>query len=375
MGAKGETLSGNSAIHEVEDFREWMTCLVLMHVGLNLRMEDCSLLLFLDAIEEVLNGGPWYVGGFVIGLDKWTPNFSPHSLDGISSPIWKVRRPDCLPPESYSNLVENTAEIKGRDEVVVSINSNLLSKPDLAHNTNVEFNVSGSLDADNTPGPIVTSPACMPKIAEVLNFQTPQEMEAVTNECEKDLNTILAPSMAVNPSKEEGSTGALDNTAESLGSLDLNFKIPPSMEAVKAVDTHSIPAGLKSVSSMDSPKLVENSNFQVPNLMEAVMEKVVEEQVTVLIPSKADNISGLHAFNDFLGDGCSNSISPSSTTSLKFNKTILFKGNKSTLLSDSKPKLFKELQGLGPMKDQSRRRIVDHKVKNGSMGSSQKLSI
>ncbi|XP_028554179.1 uncharacterized protein LOC114580518 [Dendrobium catenatum] len=45
-----------------------------------------------EAMEEVLNGGPWYVGGFVIGLDKWTPNFSPYSLDGISSPTW-VRLP------------------------------------------------------------------------------------------------------------------------------------------------------------------------------------------------------------------------------------------------------------------------------------------
>ncbi|PKU80190.1 hypothetical protein MA16_Dca011936 [Dendrobium catenatum] len=41
-----------------------------------------------EAMEEVLNGGPWFVGGFVVSLDKWSPNFSPNSLNGISSPIW-----------------------------------------------------------------------------------------------------------------------------------------------------------------------------------------------------------------------------------------------------------------------------------------------
>ncbi|PKU72700.1 RNA exonuclease 1 [Dendrobium catenatum] len=45
-----------------------------------------------EAMEEVLNGGPWFIGGFVVGLDKWSPNFSPNSLDGVSCPIW-VRLP------------------------------------------------------------------------------------------------------------------------------------------------------------------------------------------------------------------------------------------------------------------------------------------
>ncbi|KAI0522509.1 hypothetical protein KFK09_004888 [Dendrobium nobile] len=45
-----------------------------------------------EAMEEVLNGGPWFVGGLVVGLDKWSPNFSPSSLEGVSSPIW-VRLP------------------------------------------------------------------------------------------------------------------------------------------------------------------------------------------------------------------------------------------------------------------------------------------
>ncbi|PKU73628.1 SNARE-interacting protein KEULE [Dendrobium catenatum] len=122
--------------------------------------------------------------------------------------------------------------------------------------------------------------------------------------------------------------------------------------------------GFNFVIPTDSPEMAENSNFQAPHMMEAVMEKFEKEQVTVLTPSKADNSSGLSAYNDKLRDGFSNSISPSSTISLKFNKTDLFKGKKSTSLElfGYKPKLFKELQGLGLVKDQSRRRIADHKV-------------
>ncbi|KAI0493888.1 hypothetical protein KFK09_024014 [Dendrobium nobile] len=49
-----------------------------------------------EALEEVHNGGPWFVGGFVIGVDRWSPSFNPISMDGISSPIWMPIR-DTLP--------------------------------------------------------------------------------------------------------------------------------------------------------------------------------------------------------------------------------------------------------------------------------------
>ncbi|PKU86791.1 Uncharacterized protein MA16_Dca020953 [Dendrobium catenatum] len=48
-----------------------------------------------DAMDEVLEGGPWFIGGNIIGLDKWSPNFSPESLKGLTTPIW-IRLP-CLP--------------------------------------------------------------------------------------------------------------------------------------------------------------------------------------------------------------------------------------------------------------------------------------
>ncbi|KAI0524605.1 hypothetical protein KFK09_003982 [Dendrobium nobile] len=37
---------------------------------------------------EVLSGGPWYIGGHIIGLDKWSPSFSPLSLKGLTAPVW-----------------------------------------------------------------------------------------------------------------------------------------------------------------------------------------------------------------------------------------------------------------------------------------------
>ncbi|KAI0524533.1 hypothetical protein KFK09_003907 [Dendrobium nobile] len=62
----------------------------------------------LEAMEEVLNGGPWFVGGFAVGLDKWSPNFSPQFLEGVSSPIW-VRLPHlplhCWDESNISRIV------------------------------------------------------------------------------------------------------------------------------------------------------------------------------------------------------------------------------------------------------------------------------
>ncbi|XP_020703928.1 uncharacterized protein LOC110115135 [Dendrobium catenatum] len=48
-----------------------------------------------EVVEEVLEGGPWFIGGNIIRLDKWSPNFSLESLKGLTAPIW-IRLP-CLP--------------------------------------------------------------------------------------------------------------------------------------------------------------------------------------------------------------------------------------------------------------------------------------
>ncbi|KAI0495648.1 hypothetical protein KFK09_021951 [Dendrobium nobile] len=45
-----------------------------------------------EAMEEVLSGGPWYIGDHIVGLDKWSPSFSPSSLRVLSAPVW-VRLP------------------------------------------------------------------------------------------------------------------------------------------------------------------------------------------------------------------------------------------------------------------------------------------
>ncbi|KAL0904364.1 hypothetical protein M5K25_026459 [Dendrobium thyrsiflorum] len=56
--------------------------------------QDCFVCIFssLEARDVVLCGGPCFVGGNIVGLDRWTPQFSPDSLDGLSSPVWI-----CLP--------------------------------------------------------------------------------------------------------------------------------------------------------------------------------------------------------------------------------------------------------------------------------------
>ncbi|XP_028547939.1 uncharacterized protein LOC110093766 [Dendrobium catenatum] len=42
----------------------------------------------MESMEEVLNGGPWYIGNHIIGMDRWSSSFSTDSLKGITSPVW-----------------------------------------------------------------------------------------------------------------------------------------------------------------------------------------------------------------------------------------------------------------------------------------------
>ncbi|XP_020701446.1 uncharacterized protein LOC110113283 [Dendrobium catenatum] len=46
-----------------------------------------------EAVEEILEGGPWFIGGNIIELDRWYPNVSPESLKGLTAPIW-IRMPN-----------------------------------------------------------------------------------------------------------------------------------------------------------------------------------------------------------------------------------------------------------------------------------------
>ncbi|KAL0926200.1 hypothetical protein M5K25_002411 [Dendrobium thyrsiflorum] len=46
-----------------------------------------------EAIESLYSEGPWYVNGHIIGIDEWSPNFSPDSLKGLSAPVW-IRLPN-----------------------------------------------------------------------------------------------------------------------------------------------------------------------------------------------------------------------------------------------------------------------------------------
>ncbi|XP_020700819.1 uncharacterized protein LOC110112820, partial [Dendrobium catenatum] len=41
-----------------------------------------------EVVEEVINGGPWFVGGHIVGMDRWTTEFDPYSFKWITAPIW-----------------------------------------------------------------------------------------------------------------------------------------------------------------------------------------------------------------------------------------------------------------------------------------------
>ncbi|XP_020693999.1 uncharacterized protein LOC110107895 [Dendrobium catenatum] len=73
-----------------------------------------------EFVEEILNGGPWYVGGYIIGMDRWSSFFDPYSFKGISDPIW-IRFP-CL--SLYYWDEDNIARIASRFGIPMYIDGN-----------------------------------------------------------------------------------------------------------------------------------------------------------------------------------------------------------------------------------------------------------
>ncbi|KAI0492179.1 hypothetical protein KFK09_026445 [Dendrobium nobile] len=73
-----------------------------------------------EAMEEVFNGGPWYVGGYIVGMDKWTTSFNLNSFKGITAPVW-IRFP-CLP--LYCCDEKNIARIASRIGVPMYVDGN-----------------------------------------------------------------------------------------------------------------------------------------------------------------------------------------------------------------------------------------------------------
>ncbi|KAL0919934.1 hypothetical protein M5K25_009025 [Dendrobium thyrsiflorum] len=64
---------------------------------------DCFLCRFasMEARTNILLGGPWFVAGHIIGIDRWSPALSPSNLRGFSSPVW-IRLPN-LPLEYWDD--------------------------------------------------------------------------------------------------------------------------------------------------------------------------------------------------------------------------------------------------------------------------------
>ncbi|XP_020678209.1 uncharacterized protein LOC110096540 [Dendrobium catenatum] len=60
-----------------------------------------------DIMEGILSGGPWFVNGHIVGIERWTVEFSTLSLKGLTSPIW-IRMPH-LPLQCWDEV--NVARI------------------------------------------------------------------------------------------------------------------------------------------------------------------------------------------------------------------------------------------------------------------------
>ncbi|KAI0519683.1 hypothetical protein KFK09_007138 [Dendrobium nobile] len=75
-----------------------------------------------EAMDEVLNDGPWYVGGYIVGIDKWSSSFNPNSFKCITAPMW-IPLP-CFPLYCWDE--ENIARISSRIGVPMFIDGNSL---------------------------------------------------------------------------------------------------------------------------------------------------------------------------------------------------------------------------------------------------------
>ncbi|KAI0529244.1 hypothetical protein KFK09_001791 [Dendrobium nobile] len=63
----------------------------------------------IEFMEEILNGGPWYIGNHIIGMDRWTTS-STDSLKGVSSPCDRVGQ--------HKNICPELANIQSKKPVV-----------------------------------------------------------------------------------------------------------------------------------------------------------------------------------------------------------------------------------------------------------------
>ncbi|KAL0910145.1 hypothetical protein M5K25_021088 [Dendrobium thyrsiflorum] len=61
-------------------------------------------------MEVALSGGPWFVNGHIVGMERWSTDFSSSSLRGLTSPIW-IRLPH-LPLQCWDE--ENVARVASR---------------------------------------------------------------------------------------------------------------------------------------------------------------------------------------------------------------------------------------------------------------------
>ncbi|KAI0492226.1 hypothetical protein KFK09_026495 [Dendrobium nobile] len=61
-------------------------------------------------VEWVLSGGPWFINGHIVGMEKWSIDFSPLSMKGLTTPTW-IRLPH-LPLQCWDEL--NVARISSR---------------------------------------------------------------------------------------------------------------------------------------------------------------------------------------------------------------------------------------------------------------------
>ncbi|KAI0488502.1 hypothetical protein KFK09_028336 [Dendrobium nobile] len=74
-----------------------------------------------EMMEAVLSGGPWFINGHIVGMERWSTEFSANSMKGLTSPIW-VRMPN-LPLQCWDE--DNIARIASKIGIPLMMDGNL----------------------------------------------------------------------------------------------------------------------------------------------------------------------------------------------------------------------------------------------------------
>ncbi|KAI0502711.1 hypothetical protein KFK09_017668 [Dendrobium nobile] len=273
--------------------------------------------------EGVLSGGPWFVNGSIVGMEKWSLEFSTLSLKGLTSPIW-IRMPH-LPLQCWDEVnVARIASSIGKPLMILKAGGN----PGTETNIGVsrEDKVAGDVQGENS------NPSYGPWIMWVKMAGTHDDLNGkitlVNGNCDK-VKDIVADTQL-----EEGEIP--DEEEEAAIGRDFEWLVNSTVEVADSIEAPS--------------KIIGMFPAAIHHVVPVCLNKF-----SMLDGVKEDRIEG--ACVKISSGGCdSEGVHPGCEGSLFTGRIGKGAGSSGDMV---KRKLAKELRALGPIKISSRGRSVD----------------